>query len=138
MGAALAVFGSPSQQPFRPGQRQVLELSAAKSSVGHAEPAAGAAGMLRAAFHLHSGSATGIMHLLAVNPYIAGSLEQLRLQQAQQGTAPLDVWMPRSRGAAGSPAGGTGGRWAGATGISGFAFQGTNAHVVLARCVFAV
>ena len=50
MGAALAVFGSSRASSSSSGRRQVLELSAAKSSLGHAEPAAGAAGMLRAIF----------------------------------------------------------------------------------------
>ena len=48
VGAALAVFGS--SRASSNVRRQVLELSAAKSSLGHAEPAAGAAGMLRAIF----------------------------------------------------------------------------------------
>ena len=45
VGAAVAVFGSKPGTAPRPAP---LELSAAKSSLGHAEPAAGAAGILRA------------------------------------------------------------------------------------------
>ena len=44
VGAALAVFATKAPRG------QALELSAAKTTVGHAEPAAGAAGMLRAIF----------------------------------------------------------------------------------------
>lgn len=125
VGAALAVFSAGKQQQQR---RAPLELSAAKSTLGHAEPASGAAGMLRAIFRLHSGTAVGIMHLSAVNPYIAGSLEQ-----TQQGGGASPLWMPRVHSAAGSPAAGGADGWQGAVGISGFAFQGTNAHVVLAK-----
>ena len=128
MGAALAVFGPG--QPGQPPRRAPLELSAAKSTLGHAEPAAGAAGMLRAMFRLHTGTAVGVLHLSAVNPYIAGSLEQAA--GGPGSAAPL--WMPRQHSAAGSPAAGGSGGWQGAVGVSGFAFQGTNAHVVLARC----
>ena len=131
VGAALAVFGSPAPHEQPGAQRQIgptLELSAAKSTLGHAEPAAGAVGILRALFRLHSGTATGVLHLTAVTPYIASSLEQL-----QQGGGALAVWMPRGPSAAGSPGGSS--AWQGAAGISGFAFQGTNAHIVLGRCV---
>ena len=107
----------------------MLELSAAKSTLGHAEPAAGAVGMLRALFRLHSGTAAGVLHLTAINPYITGSLEQL-----QQGDSGWGVWMPRGHSAAGSPASSQ--AWQGAVGISGFAFQGTNAHVVLGRWAY--
>ena len=116
VGAALAVFNAKrGLLPAPP-----LELSAAKSSLGHAEPAAGAAGLLRALHRLHSGSAVGILHLSAANPHIAGSLEQ---QRAASPAAML--WMPRGPSCSGVE---------GAVGVSGFAFQGTNAHVVLARC----
>ena len=82
---------------------------------------------------LHGGGAVGVLHLTAVNPYIAGSLEQ----QQEQGSSTA-VWMPRGHSAAPSAASASGSdSWQGAVGISGFAFQGTNAHVVLARCVGA-
>ena len=84
--------------------------------------------MLRALFRLHSGTAAGVLHLTSVNPYITGGLEQL-----QQGGSELGVWMPRSHSAGGSPGGSQ--AWQGAVGISGFAFQGTNAHVILGRWV---
>ena len=83
---------------------------------------------------LHGGGAVGVLHLTAVNPYIAGSLEQ----QQEQGSSTA-VWMPRGHSAAPSAASASGSdSWQGAVGISGLAFQGTNAHVVLARCVGAL
>jgi len=118
VGAALAVFGSSSPAQRQQQQRErssLLELSAAKSTMGHAEPAAGAVGMLRALFRLHSGTAAGVLHLTAINPYIASSLEQL-----EQGGSSLGVWAPRSHSASGCP----GSRQAspGPVGIRGFAF----------------
>lgn len=47
VGAILAVLGSSSAATQPAGGQRVLKLSAAKSSLGHAEPAAGAIGMLR-------------------------------------------------------------------------------------------
>lgn len=129
VGAALAVFGPGAVG--QPARRQPLELSSAKSSIGHAEPAAGAAGMLRAAFRLHSGTAVGILHLSSVNAYIAGSLEQLPGSGRGAGAV---LWMPRGHSAADiSSSSGGAAAWEQVAGISGFAFQGTNAHVVLAR-----
>lgn len=104
---------------------QPVELSAAKSSLGHAEPAAGAAGMLHALHCMHSGSAVGLLHLTAANPYIVGSLEQA---QEAAPTCGAMLWMPRAPSARGIS-----GAAADAIGVSGFAFQGTNAHVILAR-----
>jgi 3-oxoacyl-(acyl-carrier-protein) synthase/acyl carrier protein len=112
VGAAAAVFG-----PGRGGAP--LELSAAKSHLGHAEPAAGAVGISRAAFRLAGGCALGMLHLAAVNPYVAGALEQAPAPAA---------FLPRGPSPAGS-----GSSEAGVVGVSGFAFQGTNAHVLLSR-----
>ena len=67
---------------------------------------------------MHTSSAAGTLHLTAANAYICSSLEQ-----RQAGGAAL-AWMPRAPstiGQAGSAK----------VGISGFAFQGTNGHVIL-------
>lgn len=123
VGAALAVFTTCSKQ--QPGlQRRVLQLAAAKSALGHAEPAAGAVGMLRAMHGLHSGAAAGILHLTALNPHVVDALEQ-------QPAGRRALWMPRACGCTVSQ--GSGGSGKGVAGISGFAFQGTNAHVLLGR-----
>lgn len=60
------------------------------------------------------------MHLTAINAHVADSLEQ------QRGAAAL--WLPRCEGGAPGGAGA-----AGRVGVSGFAFQGTNAHLIVAR-----
>ncbi len=55
------------------------------------------------------------MHLSAVNPHIVGTLESAK--------RPGIMHLPRMAG----------GARGGAVGISGFAFQGTNAHVITDR-----
>ena len=57
-----------------------------------------------------------ILHLTEVNPHVVSTL----------GTA-FQAHMPRQPGGAPHAGGGA------CTGISGFAFQGTNAHVILGR-----
>ena len=68
------------------------------------------------------------LHLTAVNPYIVGSLSS--------GTSSgkgLRAHLPRTP--SGGPMAAVGEAWSQTVGISGFAFQGTNAHVILAWCV---
>lgn len=68
------------------------------------------------------GLTAGITHLTTVNAYVAGTL-----RSKTPGTLGASVHLPRQLSGA-ALAGGNA-----ATGISGFAFQGTNAHVILAR-----
>ena len=110
VGAAAAVFGAQQRH-------HCLEFSAAKSHMGHAEPAAGAVGIQRAISYLQCDATVGTLHLTRVNPYVVGALE----------SAPNAFgWMPRS---ASSVAHGSNS----CAGISGFAFQGTNAHLIVGK-----
>ena len=70
----------------------------------------------------------GLLHLTSVNPYIMGSLQPARGPGSGKG---LQAHLPR--GPSGASNLSRGSRWDQVAGISGFAFQGTNAHVVLAR-----
>ena len=66
-----------------------------------------------------------ILHLALLNPHICSALSP------RPGVQPM-LCMARQLGCA---SGQVAGRDQGAvTGISGFAFQGTNAHVIIARC----
>jgi hypothetical protein len=86
-------------------------LTAGKSSVGHTEPAAGLVGVTHAALAIGAAVLQPILHLTALNPYISGS-------QADS------FAMPRqAAGRNSSPAA--------LTGVSSFAFQGTNGHIVV-------
>jgi hypothetical protein len=71
-----------------------LELAAAKSSVAHTEPAAGAVGFASAAARLRQTAATTFLHLRALNPYvqsIAASVKGRRgwLARREQAAVPL-------------------------------------------------
>ncbi len=63
--------------------------------------------------------ARGLLHLTAVNPYIVSALPS-----GGPGGGPVAAHLPREPGRAGGK---------GAVGVSGFAFQGTNAHVIVGR-----
>ncbi len=130
VGAIAAVFaGSGRQRP--------LTLMASKSWVGHAEPAAGVQGLAQAALAVTHGSDLELMHLRSLNSYVSNALDGAA-------TAAGPMWRmmrqraPRpalaSSGQQGSPATATAKAPAEAIvcGVSGFAFQGTNAHVLMA------
>lgn len=113
VGALTAVFNNASDS-HSGWSCHVIHLGAAKTQMGHAEPAAGAVGIQRAAVSLVAGFVMGTLHLSQVNPYVASALEQ-------RGNGP---WLPRAVSAAPN---------AQRIGVSGFAFQGTNAHVIVSN-----
>lgn len=113
VGAAMAVLAETRRQ-------DPLTVLASKSCVGHAEPAAGLVGLLFAQRAVARQLTLPIMHLRAVNPYVASTLDQttaVRAALPKQGSA-----LPQP---AGAPAGGL------LCGVSAFAFQGTNAHALV-------
>lgn len=93
---------------------------AAKSTLGHSEPAAGVMNILHACTAFQSSASLPILHLHTLNPHIAATLDQ----SAARGLA----YMPRQTAPAmlqGSSAA------VALAGVSAFAFQGTNAHVIM-------
>lgn len=111
---------APRQQP--------LALAASKSWVGHAEPAAGLVGLLFAHAAATQLLTTPLMHLRAVNPYVASTLEQQQAQQTPGASIVAPALLPRQGGGLVE----TGQEEQASTwGVSAFAFQGTNAHAVL-------
>jgi acyl transferase domain-containing protein len=98
-----------------------LRLTAAKSRMGHAEPAAGTVGIAQAIAMLTQQRVTPLTHLRRVNPLIVGA------SKAAGGRAPA---LPRQRGPAAIAAPDQD-AWQAVQGVSSFAFQGTNAHAVL-------
>lgn len=65
IGAATAVLQSRAMP---------LRMTAAKSRVGHAEPAAGVVGILQASFQLSRAAALSLTHLRTANPLVGGIL----------------------------------------------------------------
>ena len=113
VGAAAAVLvEGPSGRGASP-----LVLMASKSWIGHAEPAAGVVGLA----HAHAAASRmlqlPLMHLGELNPYVTALMGQ---QQSR--------WAAPRQPAALAPAVA---QAHSLCGVSAFAFQGTNAHVLL-------
>jgi len=101
------------------GGARGVALAAGKSSVGHTEPAAGLVGAAHAISSLQKRLVQPILHLHKLNPYMEGALAAPNARLFA---------MPRQAGGfamAGAPT-------AGLMGVSSFAFQGTNAHALVA------
>lgn len=103
------------------GRKIALRLSAAKSSMGHAEPAAGGIAIAHVMFMMPQYSNAGLIHLRNVNPIIVGALkmdvhERVSLPREMAPFLGIKSTMQDIERV---------------HGISSFAFQGTNAHVVL-------
>lgn len=113
--AASSSSGSGPSSAFGP-----LTLTAAKSAYGHGETTAGMVGISQALQTLNARVTPPVLHLRAVNPYVATQLDGFR--RAHRGLA-----VPREASGLSSF------RDRAATGISAFAFQGTNAHCVVVR-----
>ena len=117
MGGLLGVLGGSE------GSR-TLVLGALKSSIGHAECAAGAAGLMHAASTLCNKLVIGVMYLQYVNPHVSSAIEaagvggSVALPKASHAHA-LDAMRQQQK----------------AAGASSFAFQGTNAHAVVVSAV---
>ena len=90
-------------------------LSASKSIRGHAEPASGLVGMASASAQLHHAKLAPMQHLRQMNGFIVSDM------RGANGDLPLAPRLCAPAVAAGSH------------GISAFAFQGTNAHIIVSR-----
>jgi acyl transferase domain-containing protein len=106
-----------------------LHVLAAKSIVGHGEPASGLLGIQAVIQQATQQAALPIMHLTTVNPHVvdaavATSSARLSAPRQQQPVLP-----PQAHHQGSSQAGSDG--LAINVGVSAFAFQGTNAHAVL-------
>jgi 3-oxoacyl-(acyl-carrier-protein) synthase/acyl carrier protein len=97
-----------------------LVLCAAKAAFGHAEPAAGAVGLTAAALSLENYELPQQMHLRTVNTYVSQSVRSF-------GSAPVP-FVARTR--APEPSN-TSYHAKLIASVSGFAFQGTNAHAII-------
>ena len=121
VGALHAVLVAPS----RASRLAPLTLSAVNSYMGHTEPAAGAVGRLHAVIGAPALSARPIAHLTASNPHLI-SLTCKAVTGAVDSMA-----LPRQHAAAAAAAASRFDRPS-QRGVSSFAFQETNAHVMMA------
>lgn len=112
-----------------------------QSWFGHGEPAAGVSGVLHATAYLQQQCELPIMHLRALNPHVTSALAAAPAASAAlAGGAPEGgiraprqlAPKPMSRASATAAVGADGQSYEQRTvGVSAFAFQGTNAHVLL-------
>ena len=101
------------QQEGRRAAAAPLVLLAGKSLIGHSEPAAGVMGVAHAQMAVALHASLPVLHLRSANPYVAGAMHS-------------GTWsLPRAAGALPTQ------QDAPISGISSFAFQGTNAHALL-------
>ena len=101
----------------------MLRLTAIKSSLGHAEPAAGSIAIAHVAFMLENNRSSSIMHLRNVNSLVLGALNtngRATTSMPRQSTPSFAVPILKSSCL-----------WNAIQGVSSFAFQGTNAHAVI-------
>ncbi len=97
-----------------------IVLCAAKAAFGHAEPAAGAVGLTAAALSLETYELPQQMHLRTVNSYVSQSISSFGLAPAPL-VARIRAPMPSRTSYRAKPI----------ASVSGFAFQGTNAHAIM-------
>ena len=95
--------------------------SASKSSVGHAEAAAGTTAILEVVTTLRARTIAPLKHLRTLNAHLSAALESHRVCTGNGDSGCIFI-MPRGGGGAAA---------CGAAGVSAFAFMGTNVHVVL-------
>jgi len=100
-----------------------LVLMAGKSLMGHSEPAAGVMGIAHAQLAVNGNAALPLLHLHSVNAYIAPVLNQSAGNWSLQ----------RNLGAL--PSSGSINTANLTVGVSSFAFQGTNAHVLVSSSI---
>ena len=95
--------------------------AASKSSVGHAEAAAGTTAILEVVTTLRARTIAPLKHLRTLNAHLSAALESHRVCTGNGDSGCIFI-MPRGGGGAAA---------CGAAGVSAFAFMGTNVHVVL-------
>jgi acyl carrier protein len=107
------------------GRSSPLALGAVKATSGHAEAAAGTAGVLQAAGSLAQRATALLPHVRELNPLVGNALASAGA--SLEGRAPAQVPLQEGPQVSTEPAGG-----ACAVGVSSFAFQGSNAHALVA------
>lgn len=112
VAALKAVYGAPTPD------HSTLWIGAVKSNIGHLEPAAGIAGLIKAVLAVQHGKIPANLHLRDVNPAISLEGTRCALPTAMQ------AW-PDARHER-------------VAAVSAFSFGGTNAHVIVQQAPAAI
>ena len=123
-------IGAASDALIQGTRDAALVLNAVKSHVGHGETAAGLMGIWQAAAGLSSLRSFPMLHLRSLNPYVASTFDRIAGGARSVVHCPMQL-TPLSSGLLGGAGGDDEGSYP-TTGISSFAFQGTNAHLLVA------
>ena len=113
-----------SSVPFLSSQKRNLTLEGAKTRTGHCEPGAGTVGLMFAISRMSQRLISSLTHLLVLNPHVTSAMSRHNGDAKRQVTLPMqEASRPLYPQQAESvPL---------CSGVSGFAFQGTNAHALL-------
>ena len=112
------MFLNPKTLAQTLGTTTNISLMAAKSWVGHSEPAAGLMGLAQAHLALHHHMQLPILHLGHMNPHVASALPPAMMSWQFQVPRQPACMLAASSGSM-------------RCGVSAFAFQGTNAHAII-------
>lgn len=118
-GAVAAVFGSDRKGHTSSDAGTPLALITSKSTLGHAEPAAGVVGVLHTMKALQQEVLPPLVHLRTINPFVAGALAPAH--NSSSGSFHLPRQLSGRTFMSPQPSG----AWTGlVAGVSSFAFQG--------------
>ena len=130
MSALMSVHSGNNGLLSSADRKKPMLLHAAKASLGHAEAAAGAVGLSAVLSTMRNFISTPQLHLRCLNPYIPGAASASGCSSKRGGkVAPKMNAFFISRTANSVPLVTV--DLVGVAGISGFSFQGTNAHVIV-------
>jgi len=105
VGAAVSAYqlghdasrAAVTAEPSGRSSREVFVLSTVKGFAGHSEAGAGAVAVLEAAALMQQRAIAPILHLRALNPYIAGQISSTRIAiNRSTGLMPMPLWQQAS------------------------------------------
>ena len=134
VGAALEVLAPPTRADRAPSRGPALTLEGVKPRAGHCEPGAGAVGLLFAMANLTERAVASLVHLRQLNPHVEAATRRNAPSPHARAPVLARQGMPRpDDGASEAGAADAARARVRRSGVSGFAFQGTNAHAIMAR-----
>jgi hypothetical protein len=129
VGAAAAVYGRSKAQA---GSSLPIAMITSKVTLGHAEPAAGVVGVLHTLRAIQQAALPPLIHLRSLNPFVSGALALPGSSSNSSSGGSFHLPRQLAPRIAAAAAAGVSNSLGLTSGVSSFAFQGTNAHLMLA------